>query len=208
MHYCPNCFCGIDPEDKFCKNCGEPLSEEGQTEAGSEKCTAQTETVLIDNTAETVPPEEIQIQSDEEKAASQETEPCDDDENEADPSETGDDAAATAEPSPEMSEYTKTFIQNEKQTAENTTDNKGQQKDIISLGEWVLTLLLTYIPIVNLVMLIYWAASETTNPNKKNYARAQLIWTAVGIALSILFIILLIVIGIMAVSSYSTMYYY
>lgn len=56
---------------------------------------------------------------------------------------------------------------------------------VMSLGEWVLTLLLTFIPVVNIVMLIIWAASSDTNPSKQGFARARLIWMAVGIVISL-----------------------
>ena len=57
----------------------------------------------------------------------------------------------------------------------------------ISVGNWFLTLLLCAIPIVGLIMLLIWSFSGETNPNKKNFAKAQLIWTVIGIILSVIF---------------------
>ena len=55
-----------------------------------------------------------------------------------------------------------------------------------SLGNWIGTLILTAIPIVNIIMLIIWAASSSTETSKKHWAQAQLILTLIGVVLSIL----------------------
>jgi len=57
----------------------------------------------------------------------------------------------------------------------------------ISVGNWVVNILLTYIPVVNLIMLIVWAASSDTPQTKKNWAIARLIWIAIGTVLLIMF---------------------
>ena len=59
----------------------------------------------------------------------------------------------------------------------------------ISMGEWVLTILLTAIPCIGIIMLFVWAFGDTKNtkPSKSNYAKASLIWMAIGIAISIVF---------------------
>lgn len=45
----------------------------------------------------------------------------------------------------------------------------------MSLGDWALTLLITFLPLIGFVMLIYWSISSSTNPNKQNWAKAMLI---------------------------------
>ena len=57
----------------------------------------------------------------------------------------------------------------------------------IGIGEWMLTMFLTGIPIVGFIMLLVWAFSGGTNPNKKNWAIAALIWGIIGVAISFLF---------------------
>ena len=49
----------------------------------------------------------------------------------------------------------------------------------VSTKEWILTLLLTFIPIVNIIMLFIWAFGSGHNPSKSNWAKAALIWAAV-----------------------------
>ncbi len=66
--------------------------------------------------------------------------------------------------------------------------NNRLQTDIvpaISTGGWLGTLLLLMIPLVNLILLIVWAASGTENPNRRNFARAYLVFMVIGIALAI-----------------------
>lgn len=46
---------------------------------------------------------------------------------------------------------------------------------IMTLGDWALTLLITFLPMIGFFMLIYWSMSSSTNPNKRNWARAMLI---------------------------------
>ena len=57
---------------------------------------------------------------------------------------------------------------------------------VMTMGNWIITMLIMCIQIVNLVMLIVWAASSTENPNRSNWAKAQLIFMVVGIVLYII----------------------
>lgn len=55
----------------------------------------------------------------------------------------------------------------------------------MSVGEWLITMLIMIIPIVNIVMLFIWGFGS---PDKRrNYARASLIWMAISIVLIIIF---------------------
>ncbi|MGB6034926.1 MAG: hypothetical protein WBG42_01575 [Cryomorphaceae bacterium] len=53
-----------------------------------------------------------------------------------------------------------------------------------SVTDWVITLFITYIPLVNIIMLLIWAFDAETPLNKKNWAKARLIWVLIGIAIS------------------------
>ncbi|WP_405030816.1 hypothetical protein [Paenibacillus hexagrammi] len=63
----------------------------------------------------------------------------------------------------------------------------GQPNSVISVKEWMITILLLAIPLVNIVMLFVWAFGGGANPSKANYAKASLIWAAIGIVLYIIF---------------------
>ncbi|HOD18281.1 MAG TPA: hypothetical protein PKJ14_06570 [Candidatus Cloacimonadota bacterium] len=39
---------------------------------------------------------------------------------------------------------------------------------VMTIGNWIVTMLLMLIPIANIVLLIVWAVSNTDNPNRKN----------------------------------------
>jgi uncharacterized BrkB/YihY/UPF0761 family membrane protein len=56
----------------------------------------------------------------------------------------------------------------------------------VTVGDWVLTILVTAIPLVGLIMLFVWAFSVGTNVSKANWAKAMLIWALIGMVLSIL----------------------
>jgi hypothetical protein len=60
------------------------------------------------------------------------------------------------------------------------------EQKIPSVGDWIITLLIISIPLVNIVALIYWAASSSSGPIKGNFAKAALIWTLIIIVLYIL----------------------
>nr|MDK2851474.1 hypothetical protein [Candidatus Cloacimonadota bacterium] len=63
---------------------------------------------------------------------------------------------------------------------------------IMTLKDWIITMILMIIPVVNLVMLIVWATSKTENPNRKNMALAMLILWAIGIVLYVLIFVLIL----------------
>jgi phosphoglycerol transferase MdoB-like AlkP superfamily enzyme len=72
-------------------------------------------------------------------------------------------------------------------------------KDVMSLGSWIGSILLTFIPCVGIILLFVWSFSGGTNENKKNWARAQLIVTAI---LYVLAIIVYVVAGAAALAAY------
>lgn len=53
----------------------------------------------------------------------------------------------------------------------------------LSLKDWIITLLITFIPIVNFVMYLVWAFGNETHPSKKTWAQATLIWLAISLLL-------------------------
>lgn len=55
----------------------------------------------------------------------------------------------------------------------------------MSVGEWLITMLIMIIPIANIVMLFVWGFGGP-DP-RRNYARAYLIWIAISIVLITIF---------------------
>jgi phosphoglycerol transferase MdoB-like AlkP superfamily enzyme len=66
----------------------------------------------------------------------------------------------------------------------------GQNNEVISVKNWILTMIILAIPLINIIMLFVWSFSGNVNPNKKNYSRATLILLAIALVLSILFVVL------------------
>ena len=66
----------------------------------------------------------------------------------------------------------------------------GTIRNEVSVGEWVITILITSLPLLGLIMLFVWAFGDGANPSKKNWAIATLIWFAIGIVLVILFFVI------------------
>lgn len=56
-----------------------------------------------------------------------------------------------------------------------------RQPEVLSVGNWMLTILIAIIPVVNFIMFFVWAFGDNTNPNKANWAKAQLLWILIAI---------------------------
>lgn len=57
----------------------------------------------------------------------------------------------------------------------------------LTLQDWMVTILITFIPLVNIVMYFVWAFGEGTHPSKKTWAQASLLWLVISIVLSMIF---------------------
>lgn len=69
-------------------------------------------------------------------------------------------------------------------------DTHEHSAPVMSTTDWLITILLTTIPLVNIIMLFIWAFGTDANPNKKNYAKATLIWFAIMVALYLVLIMI------------------
>jgi heme/copper-type cytochrome/quinol oxidase subunit 2 len=80
---------------------------------------------------------------------------------------------------------------------------QGQPHDTtpMSMKDWFITLLISYIPLVGLIMLIIWAFDSSTNVNKKNWAKASLLWMLIGIGIAIIIVVLFMSVFLGALSS-------
>lgn len=66
----------------------------------------------------------------------------------------------------------------------------GQDTSPMSMGDWLLTLLAAMIPCVGIILYFVWAFSRTTNVNRRNFCRAQLVIMGVMLAIYIIFFVL------------------
>ena len=65
-----------------------------------------------------------------------------------------------------------------------------QNNSVVSVGEWIITILLMIIPLVNIIMLFVWAFGSGTPVSKANWAKASLIWMLISIGLSIIIMVI------------------
>lgn len=92
------------------------------------------------------------------------------------------------------------FNNNQGQYDNNFNNNQGQYnrppysmppsppyREDLGLKDWIIILILSAIPCVNIIMLLIWAFSANENPTKSNYAKAQLILMVIGIILGMIF---------------------
>lgn len=71
--------------------------------------------------------------------------------------------------------------------AQQQTVSKNPALDApLTVLDFFLMSLLSFVPIIGFIFLLIWAFSGNTNINRKNYARAALIWILVSIGLVIL----------------------
>ncbi len=69
-------------------------------------------------------------------------------------------------------------------------DQQGTTYTPMTIGDWIITFIITYIPLVGLIMLFVWAFGDGTHPSKKSWAQALLIMVAVSIMLAIVFFLI------------------
>ncbi|MFW6020072.1 MAG: hypothetical protein ACOCPM_05775 [Bacteroidales bacterium] len=62
----------------------------------------------------------------------------------------------------------------------------------VSVGEWIVTLIIAAVPLVNIIMLFVWGFGDNTKKSKANWAKAMLIFIAIGI---VLWLIIALVVG-------------
>ena len=58
---------------------------------------------------------------------------------------------------------------------------------VMSVKDWIVTLLLTAIPLVGFVLLFVWAFGNDGNQTRQNWAKAYLIMAAIMLALFLVF---------------------
>ena len=82
---------------------------------------------------------------------------------------------------------------------------QSELEEPVSMGEWLISMLILLIPCVNIVMMFVWAFSTKEKKSKSNYFKACLIFTAIVL---VIYIILIAVFGVAISSAISSGMYY
>ena len=66
---------------------------------------------------------------------------------------------------------------------ENSQNVYPVKDDVVTTKEWIITMLILLIPVVNIVMTFVWAFGSNTKPSKANYFKASILFWLIGIGL-------------------------
>jgi len=69
-------------------------------------------------------------------------------------------------------------------------DQTTQSSQVLSTKDWLITLIITAIPVINIIMFFVWAFGDGANPNKANWAKASLLLMVIVAALYILLVVI------------------
>lgn len=71
------------------------------------------------------------------------------------------------------------------------------QNKPLTIGDWLITLIIISIPLVGLVFLLYWALSSSSNVNRKNFCIAYIVIGLIFIALFVALMFMGVLAGLM-----------
>ena len=61
-----------------------------------------------------------------------------------------------------------------------------ERNKVVTIKDWLITLLILCIPLVNIVMMFVWAFDSNVNESKANFFKAYIVFTVAVVVLSIL----------------------
>ncbi|PIT47012.1 hypothetical protein [Snodgrassella alvi] len=68
-------------------------------------------------------------------------------------------------------------------------ESSAQIAPVMSTVDWLISLVILSIPIINLIMMLIWAFGENDNPNRSNFCKASLVIITVCMGLGVLCVI-------------------
>ena len=73
----------------------------------------------------------------------------------------------------------------------NTSSNAmNYDQKPLSVADWIVVFLLLGIPVLGIILVIYWSFGENVNINKKNFSKAMLLLFVLTFALAVIFALL------------------
>lgn len=67
-----------------------------------------------------------------------------------------------------------------------------EDTSVMSMGDWLITILLMMIPCVGIIVYFVWAFGKNGNVNRRNYCRAYLIYWGISMVLSVIVTIIVV----------------
>lgn len=68
----------------------------------------------------------------------------------------------------------------------------------LTVGDWLITLVVIMIPFIGLIFLLYWALSNSSNINRKNFCAAYIVFQIALFILTLLIVFVLMFLGVFA----------
>lgn len=65
----------------------------------------------------------------------------------------------------------------------------GNLEEPVTFADWMISMLIMWIPCVNIIMIFVWAFGSNTKKSKSNYFKAALVWALIGIVLSVVMMV-------------------
>ena len=67
-------------------------------------------------------------------------------------------------------------------------NNNKELAPVLTVGDWIITLIISMIPIVNFIFFIIWGFfTPTVNPNKKNFAKVAFVFLLISYICAFIF---------------------
>lgn len=108
-----------------------------------------------------------------------------------------------AQPQYQQQQYYQPQQQQQYYQPQNVAPSYDNTTKPVTVGKWVGLLILSAIPVVNIICWIVWLCSSTTNKSIKNFLVAEIIVYAISIGVVILVSVLLAALGISAANGFS-----
>ena len=109
-------------------------------------------------------------------------------------------------PQPTQPQYQQQYYQPQQQQQyyqpQNVAPSYDNTSKPVTVGKWVGLLILSAIPVVNIICWIVWLCSSTTNKSIKNFLVAEIVVYAICIGVGVLVSVLLASLGVLAGSSF------
>lgn len=109
---------------------------------------------------------------------------------------------AQAQPQYQQQQYYQPQQQQQHYQPQNVAPSYDNTSKPVTVGKWVGLLILSAIPVVNIICWIVWLCSSTTNKSIKNFLVAEIVVYAICIGVGVLVSVLLASLGVLAGSSF------